>query len=46
MRETATVKEACEQTSDRRAGSVLVADAKGALVGTAIAARIAKETPP
>jgi CBS domain-containing protein len=31
--ETATVKSACEQMRDRRAGSVLVTDAGGSLVG-------------
>jgi CBS domain-containing protein len=33
MSETATVKAACEQMRERRAGSVLVTDGKGALVG-------------
>jgi CBS domain-containing protein len=33
MRQTATVKAACQEMRDRRAGSVLVTDAKGALVG-------------
>lgn len=33
MCETAIVKAACEQMSERQAGSVLVTDAKGALVG-------------
>jgi CBS domain-containing protein len=33
MRETVTVKTACEQMSERQAGSVLIAGAEGALVG-------------
>ncbi len=33
MPQTATVKAACQQMSARRAGSTLVTDAKGALVG-------------
>jgi len=33
MHKTATVKAACQQMSERRAGSVLVTDEKGALVG-------------
>ena len=33
MSETATVKAACQQMSERRAGSVLVTDERGALAG-------------
>jgi CBS domain-containing protein len=33
MQQTASVKSACQQMSQRRAGSVLVTDEKGALVG-------------
>lgn len=33
MRDTTTVKAACEQMGERRVGSVLITDAKGALVG-------------
>jgi CBS domain-containing protein len=33
MRQTATVKAACQQMSERRAGSVLVTNEDGALVG-------------